>query len=130
MATRDFSVAFRTFVNKHITSIEQIEVLLVLYQDRARLWSISELSAMLRSSPNAIGSRIESLKRSRLAQGTAASGYRYSAGGHDDDMVAVLKEQYAMRRFSVIELVFSPASGAQLFADAFRFTEEEDERNG
>lgn len=127
MAKREFSEAFRTFVNKHITSIEQIEVLLILLANPDRAWTIAEISAILRSSPNAIASRLEGLRQAKLAK-DAESGFQYAAGGRSHEMVELLAEEYGARRFSVIELVFSRPDAARSFADAFRFREENDER--
>ena len=129
MGKREFSDAFRTFVNKNITSVEQIEVLLILVANPSRVWTISEISAILRSSPNSIASRLEGLRHARLAKGDPDIGFQYAASGRSHDMVELLSEEYGARRFSVIELVFSRPDAARSFADAFRFKEESDERN-
>jgi hypothetical protein len=42
-------------------------------------------------------------------------------------MVETLAQEYAQRRFSVIELVFSRPDAARSFADAFRLREEDEE---
>jgi hypothetical protein len=44
-------------------------------------------------------------------------------------MVRLLQKEYAERRFSVIELVYSRGDAARTFADAFRFKDEDDERH-
>lgn len=125
MAKREFSPSLRTFVNKYITSVEQIEVLLLLLANPGRAWSIEEISAILRSSPYAIESRIDSLIKAKLAK-TTPQGYQYSASGRTHALVEMLQEEYGARRFSVIELVFSKPDPLQSFADAFRLREEDD----
>ncbi len=127
MGKREFTDAFRTFVNKHITSVEQIEVLLILLANPERTWTVAEISAILRSSPNSIASRLQALEASRLARAHEGQGYRYSASGHSHAMVEMLQDEYAARRFSVIELIFSRPDAARSFADAFRFKDEHDE---
>lgn len=129
MGKREFSDAFRTFVNKYITSVEQIEVLLILLANPQRTWSVSEISAILRSSPNSIASRLDALKATRLARGNFQDGFQYAASGRSHEMVELLAEEYADRRFSVIELVFSRPDAARSFADAFRLRDEHDEHN-
>ncbi len=44
MAKREFAPAFRTFVNKNITSVEQIEVLLILHANPDRVWNVAEIT--------------------------------------------------------------------------------------
>jgi hypothetical protein len=127
MTKREFSDAFRTFVNKYITSVEQIEVLLTLRGDEQRSWSVSEISSMLRSNPASIESRLEGLCRAKFAAGDVERGYRYLCSGPLRVMVDELDQAYRSRRFSVIELVFSRSSAAKSFADAFRLREEDDE---
>lgn len=125
MGKREFSETFRTFVNKHITSVEQIEVLLILVANPNRVWPIAEISAILRSSPNSIASRLEALRNAKLAKGTFEEGFQYAASGRSHQMVEMLQEEYGARRFSVIELVFSKPDPMQSFAEAFRLREEE-----
>lgn len=126
MAKREFSPAFRTFVNKTISSVEQIEVLLILHANPGRVWSVGEISAILRSSPYAIESRMPGLIAAKLAK-AAGGGYQYVASGRSHAFVELLQEEYSARRFSVIELVFSKSDPLQSFADAFRLREEEDD---
>jgi DNA-binding MarR family transcriptional regulator len=128
MAKREFTDAFRTFVNKYITSVEQIEVLLILFANPDRAWTIHEISAILRSSPHSITSRLHALEHAGLAR-AESDGYRYASRGKSHEMVEMLQEEYGARRFSVIELVFSRPDAARSFADAFRFKDENDERS-
>jgi hypothetical protein len=120
---REFSPAFRTFVNKNITSVEQIEVLLILHANPDRVWTVGEISAILRSSPYAIESRMPGLIAAKLAA-ARDEGYQYAASGRAHAFVETLQEEYSARRFSVIEMVFSKPDPLQSFADAFRIKEE------
>lgn len=125
MAKREFSDALITFVNKYITSVEQIEVLLLLLANPQRVWSIEEISAILRSSVPSIQTRLASLVKARLAVGAVEVGYRYAATGRLHALVEELSDEYGARRFSVIELVFSRPDPARSFADAFRLRDDE-----
>lgn len=130
MAPREFSAGFITFINRYITSVEQIEVLLHLHADAQRSWTPTEMASLLRSNENSVVSRLEALRRDGFADGDPKNGYRYAASGNAREMIAMLAAEYATRRFRVIELVFSRASAARSFADAFRLREESDEDNG
>jgi len=127
VARREFSAEFRTFINKNINSIEQIEVLLILHANPDRAWTIDEISAIMRSTPNSIRSRLEALAARKLSAEVLGEGYRYAASGRLHTMVEMLAEEYGLRRFSVIELVFSRPDAARTFADAFRLRDEEEE---
>lgn len=126
LAQREFSPEFRTFINKNINSVEQIEVLLILLANPERVWTVDEISAIMRSSANSIRARLESLAARRLSALVPQQGYRYAASGRLHNMVEVLAEEYARRRFSVIELVFSRPDAARVFADAFRLREDDE----
>lgn len=127
MGRREFSAEFQTFINKNINSVEQIEVLLILRANPERVWTIDEISAIMRSSPNSIRSRLEGLAACELSAAVPGEGFRYAASGRLHAMVEVLAEEYAERRFSVIELVFSRPDAARTFADAFRLREDDEE---
>ncbi|HEY9180130.1 MAG TPA: hypothetical protein VIO32_05385 [Candidatus Baltobacteraceae bacterium] len=127
MAHGQFSSEFRTFINKNINSIEQIEVLLILRANPERVWTVDEISAIMRSSSNSIRSRLQGLAAKKLSAAISDKEYRYAASGRLDAMVELLAEEYGRRRFSVIELVFSRPDAARQFADAFRLRDEENE---
>lgn len=67
------------------------------------------------------------LEQRGLSAAVQPSGYKYSASGRLHEMVEVLADEYALRRFSVIELIFSRPDAARSFADAFRLREGDEE---
>ena len=97
-------------------------MLLILLANAERAWTVDEISAILRSSPNSIRSRLKMLEQRGLSA-SVPEGYRYAASGRLHEMVEILADEYALRRFSVIELVFSRPDAARSFADAFRLRE-------
>jgi hypothetical protein len=107
--------------------VEQIEVLLLLFGDPGRSWNTEEISATLRSSAHSIASRLPRLQATRLVAQESEGAFRYAATGHLHEMVEMLQKEYAARRFSVIDLVYSHGDAARAFADAFRFKDEDDE---
>lgn len=100
-------------------------MLLILHANPGRAWTIDEISAILRSSPYAIESRMTGLISAKLAV-AVEGGYQYAASGRAHASVEMLQSEYSARRFSVIELVFSKGDPLQSFADAFRIKEEDD----
>lgn len=125
VATGRFTDAFRSFVLKYISSVEQIEVLLILHGSPERTWTVDEINAIVRTNVSSLASRLAGFAHRGLAV-EDGGGYRYAAKGALARMVDLLAHEYATRRFSVIELVFSRAEGAHSFADAFLLRDEHD----
>lgn len=131
MSKRGFPEAFRQFVGKHISSIEQIEVLLMLHADSERLWSVADISGELRSSRPSIQSRLNGLVRSGLVIRRDGDLYSYASREQYDALVVMLRQEYTGRRFSVIEMVHSrPIHAARSFAEAFRVKDDQDDDDG
>ena len=123
MGKREFSDAFRTFVNKNITSVEQIEVLLILLANPQRTWSVGEISAIMRSSPNSIASRSNAMKPPN-GERERGNGFQYAASGRSHEMVELLQEEYGARRFKRDRTGFFQTGSPPSFAQAFRLREE------
>lgn len=129
MSNASFSPEFRRFIRRYITSIEQIDVLLLLFGEPGRTWNAVEISATLRSSDASIRSRLESLAAAKLIV-KEKDGYRYEANARGQTMVEQLREHYTVRRYSVIELVFSGSDPMQSLAEAFRVRQDGDNADG
>jgi hypothetical protein len=104
-------------------------VLLILHANPERVWTVQEISAILRSSPYAIESRMPGLIAAKLAI-AVEGGYRYAASGRPHAFVEQLQDEYSARRFSVIELIFSRPDPLRSFADAFRIRDEGEDAGG
>jgi len=112
------------FLEHHITSIEQLEVLLLLREHAGRAWTAEEVSRHLRSSVMSIQGRLNDLAGRRLVaveQGESGEGYVYSPGA--DEIAALidgLAKAYKERRLTVINHIYGrPPSELRSFADAF-----------
>ena len=92
------------FIRDHITSIEQLEVLLLLRSESGRTWTAADLSGRLKTAPASIAERLESLARGGLAT-RDGEGFRFEPGRAA--AVAALAACYASRRVAVIEAIFS-----------------------
>jgi hypothetical protein len=113
------------FIDRHIHTLEQLEILRLLFNDPARSWSASELAAELRTNAESVRARLAPMVTDGLTAMTslAPPTYCYRPGSDRlNQQVVLLIRYYKERRVSVITRIFAPpARGARAFADAFRF---------
>lgn len=111
----------RAFIQTHIHSVEQLEVLLLLRRERHRLFTGAEVARELRVHPASAAQRLEDLTQRRLA---TRDGDRYQFGPDDPALersTHALAAAYADARVAVIQLIFSkPNDAIRSFADAFK----------
>lgn len=120
----DVSPSLRQFVARHIHSVEQLEVLLLLKRTPDREWTVEEVSREISTSRYSAEGRLMDL----AARGLIASRqhdqelrFVYGQGGADDAMVIELARVYAERRTSVITMIFAtPEDSITTFSNAFR----------
>jgi hypothetical protein len=102
----------RQLIGQHISSVEQLEILLFLRERRDRSWSADDVAAALRGNATSARGRLAQLAASSFL--SAASGsYRY--GPSSDRLaqaVADLAECYARRRHAIVALIFAPRDDA------------------
>lgn len=123
----------RRLIADHIDSVEQLEILLLLYQHPERSWSAESVARELRVSPMSAGDRLKDMTRAAiLARVPGAEGeYRYAPERQMGEAVAGLAAAYSERRVTVINLIFSkPVDKIRTFADAFRLRRDDDDDNG
>ncbi len=123
----------RRLIAEHIDSVEQLEILLLLYQHPERSWSEESVARELRISPMSAGDRLKDMARAAIlskVQGTEGE-YRYTPDAQMGEAVAGLAAAYSERRVTVINLIFSkPVDKIRTFADAFRLRRDDDDDNG
>lgn len=125
MSPPDFSEALRAFIRKHISSVEQVEVLLLLSRTSPREWSAVTVGRELRIDPVSAARRLadfheQGLVSVRVTDEAILYWYEGSSPA-DDRMIAELDREFRDRRMSLISLIFaSPLDDLQAFADAFR----------
>ncbi|WP_434386081.1 hypothetical protein [Melittangium boletus] len=115
----------RRFIAEHIESVEQLEILLLLFRHPERTWNADETSRELRISELSAGERLVDLARDTRVVRSENGGrdYRYAPEDAErDEAVRGLVSAYAERRVTVINLIFSkPTDKISTFANAFRF---------
>jgi hypothetical protein len=93
----------RQFISDHLSSIEQLEVLLLLHRTAPAVWSAAAISTELRSSLSSITRRLVDLQSEGLVKGGAADGF--SCDERSQDTVVALAEAYRVWPYAVIDLI-------------------------
>jgi hypothetical protein len=115
------------FIVRHIDSVEQLEVLLLLQASAGRVWTAEEVAQALYSTPASVSRRLEKLRGGELLAAESGSAYRYRPATPElDQGVVRLAETYRERRVAVITLIASrPMDNVRAFSDAFRLGRKE-----
>ena len=117
------SEGLRTFLQQRLTSMEQIEVVLLLRKEPARSWTAPEVSAALRTAPESAAMRLFLLASSGMIAFEPAGLPRYRYAGEDretDGLLQELAEVLAVDRGAIAALVGAPPDPLRSFADAFK----------
>lgn len=133
MADAELPNEVRQLVADHITSVEQLEILLLLRERPEEEWSAKRVSDEIRSSEISARERLTALEDSGLVRSSVHhSDVSFRFGPATAPLrraVELLAEAYSERRYTVIELIFSkPIDKLRVYADAFRFRK--DSNNG
>jgi DNA-binding MarR family transcriptional regulator len=116
------------FIHRFITTVTQMEVLLLFAAKHEREWSVEEVNDELRSGHALMAEVLDDLSQAGLlaARGSAPDvRYRYSPDDALRRQVDALATLYRERRHSVLSAIYDrPAQSTdpiRAFADAFRF---------
>jgi hypothetical protein len=120
----------KQFLSEHISSVGQLEVLLLMRSDPERRWTAAQVSKTLYTTPEVVAEQLADLcKRGLLAaHGGSDTLYQYAPATPDlDANVATLDAAYRERRVAVITFIYSqPIEKVRTFADAFRLRRKSD----
>ena len=111
------------FLHQNIDSVEQLEVLLLLWRTPERGWSSDEVATAVYSHPSSVVRRLALLLGQGLLREREQGCYQYAPRTADlHDIVTRLDHVYRERRVAVITLIASkPIENIRAFSDAFRF---------
>lgn len=120
-----------TLVARYITSVEQLEILLLLRRTCDRTWTAAAVAEELRTSEASAKNRLADLVAAGLVevstQSVAALRYAPSAAWKRaavDELAAL----YAERPYYVIDMIFAkPIANLYLYADAFRYGKDDED---
>lgn len=121
----DIPADVQSLIARHIDSVVQLELLLLLHRGSDRAWTANEIATELRIEPAWTASQLERLSARQLIRlvHAASASYRYvpatpELAGTIDRLARV----YADRRVSLTALIYSkPVDTLRSFAEAFRF---------
>lgn len=120
VVTSELPADLRSFIARNIASVEQLEILLRLYEQRNQRWSAAELNRDLRSQEASVARWLGVLVSLRLAAHTDG-GFQFQPDPPEQEaQVAALAAIYRERPIRVIEAIFAkPNSQLLSFAQAF-----------
>jgi hypothetical protein len=110
------------FLYQHIESVEQLEVLLLLWQAPDRGWTAEDVARALYSHPLSVSSRLALLMGQGMLRENQPGCYQYAPRSSElHETVSRVVHSYRERRVAVITLIASkPLENVRAFSDAFR----------
>jgi hypothetical protein len=124
VTTDDIPEKVKKLIQAHITSIEQLEVLLFLVHHTERAWDAAEVSRELYIHPESAANRLADLQTRGFIQidGASPQHYQYRVVTPDlHQTITTLADLYKERWFTIIDLIFAkPSATVQSFAEVFR----------
>ncbi len=118
------SEALQQFLQQRLTSVDQIDIVLLLMRDPSRAWTAPEVATTVGTAPESAAMRLFLLASSGIIVFEASGIPRYRYGGSDPATHALLIELadvYASDRGAIAALVDAPPPDpVRSFADAFK----------
>jgi hypothetical protein len=130
MSTQAIPDEVRALIEQHISSVAQLEVLLLFFRTSPRTWDAAEVARELRIDAGSAGGLVTDLSaRGFLGPDQAAPGrHRYAPSSPSlSSAVPALETCYRERRVAVITQIFAkPPEPLRQFAEAFRLKKKDD----
>ena len=126
MAANDIPEPVRRLIHEHLPSVERLEILLLLFEQKQRAWSVEKIEETIRSTRDSVRQHVNALEAAGLvgAEGAQKQNlrYRYLARTPElDGAVAELEMAYRTRRVAVIELIYAERhENVRTFSEAFK----------
>lgn len=113
------------FLDEHIDSIEQIEILRVLAEDPSREWGAADLAPAVQAAPDAVAAHLVAFGTRGLAATVVRGGATFGRYQPRTPELAALAARvltlYRERPVTMIKYVYAKAAGRlKAFADAFK----------
>jgi IclR-like helix-turn-helix domain-containing protein len=109
------------FLDAHIDSIPQLEILLLLHEGRGAAWTVEQIAARIYQEPSQAQPLLRGLQSHGLVEaGGEGAGFRYAEGPDHHEVVDRLARAYRTDLIGVTRFVHAKASRSVLeFARAF-----------
>jgi hypothetical protein len=96
----------KKFVKDHITSVAQLEILLLLHANPKQNWPVEKIVLELRTDGAGTRQQLGFLCQSALIQGDESNGYSFASDAEVLAITAALAQAYRLRRVTVVMLIF------------------------
>lgn len=120
-----------SFLNQHIQSVGQLEVLLLIHSEPSHLWTAESVAQALRSNASSARTWLDSFASAGLVEKGSETvvTYRYVfKDAHLNVLVSQLIQEYKIRPLKVIDAITNRPTNQMLsFMDAFRIKKENDD---
>ncbi len=123
MPEQELPPSTRSFISRHVRTVEQLEILLLFSRGPGTLWSVEQVYDAILSTPQSVERWLTELARNGLIEKLSgpSAGYRCTTDEGLMSQMLELAEIYRTRPVRVIEAIYRrEASAAQSFADAFK----------
>lgn len=117
------SERLKTFLEQRLSSIDKIDVVMLLRADPSRLWTASDVATALKTAPETAAMRLFLLASGGLIAFEPSAIPRYRYAGVDPETDAMLEEltaALAASRAAVMAAVETPRDPIRSFSDAFK----------
>ena len=123
MADQTLSPEVRQFISRHIPSVEELEILLLLMNGESQAWTVDRVFQVILSSKHSVEKGLEKFVAAGLVQKSASSPTTFTI--QPTDAASTLRELarcYREAPVRVIEAIYQKnRDSVQGFADAFKF---------
>lgn len=127
---RELSNDVKEFIAEHVHSVLQLEVLLLVSQNKDKAWTPAAVGRELHLSAESAKVQLDSLSRSLLTvlDGAGEDLYRYNPSSDElNQTLSQLATAYATQRVAVLTLIFAkPLDKVRLFKETFRMIKGEE----
>ena len=124
MSTDSLPAPVKQLLSRHIKSVEQLEVLLLLRSQPQRSWTAAAVYEVIRSSEPSIKARLLTFTANGFLTEEKGPPPTFRFAPKDQTLAAAVDQTasaYQMSRVRVIEAIFAPeVDPVQSFADAFK----------
>ncbi|HET8796648.1 MAG TPA: hypothetical protein VFO89_03110 [Thermoanaerobaculia bacterium] len=117
------STALSRFLQQRLTSIDQVQIVLLLRRNPARTWTAPEVAAEVGTPPESAAMRLFLLASSGVIafEATGIPRYRYAGGDPETDaLLQELAEVHEAAPGVIAAIVGAPPDPLRSFADAFK----------
>lgn len=120
--TKPLSSELRAFLHEYIKSVEQAEILLLLFRTSPREWNAVKVGRELRIDAVSAARRLSDLQLcGLLSTRTEDETLHYWYEGADDPLVRELSAEFADRPTAVSSAIYAPPTDdVRAFANAFK----------